>query len=410
MKYIFVVLIAAACCCLAGSAFAKDNKAQAKKHFDAGLTLLEADDFKGATVEFERSTDFYVTKNGLFNLANCYKALHRYGKALAAIERIETKFKGKLNKEWKSEIRAFRKQLENMVARLTLVVEPAGAMIIVDDEEVGSSPLSDPLVLGPGSYEIKGSAKGFSEKSKRITLASREIKTVTLKLEKLSSWIRVEASQDEAEVYLDDELLGTTPFQEKLEVAPGSHTIRIEKQGYESSVQTVDAAAGETSSLSFTLAETKGEVSAAAASTPAEPAPTVRNKVLMGFFWATAAGAVLTGGAAGLVYWLGSERQKDFDKALKEHERLRGEVNKDKTEQELMELQTAAGVERGHMESALNDLSLYSNLTIGLIVGAGTLGIASIVFLTVNLTVGQKSKEPKSARFLPTPTGIAVTF
>ncbi len=44
------------------------QKAQAKKHFDAGTGLLKVEEFVAAAAEFEESARLFPTRNALFNL------------------------------------------------------------------------------------------------------------------------------------------------------------------------------------------------------------------------------------------------------------------------------------------------------------------------------------------------------
>ena len=65
---------------------AADDKAEARRHFENGLALSDEQtkDYQGALVEFEASVKLFPTKAGLFNLAQCYRRLSRYGEAIAA--------------------------------------------------------------------------------------------------------------------------------------------------------------------------------------------------------------------------------------------------------------------------------------------------------------------------------------
>ena len=72
------------------------NKKEAQQHFKTATRLYKVEDYDGAVSEFEASVRLYPTKNGYFNLANCYKALHRYHEALAAVDKLE-RFLKKLN-------------------------------------------------------------------------------------------------------------------------------------------------------------------------------------------------------------------------------------------------------------------------------------------------------------------------
>jgi tetratricopeptide (TPR) repeat protein len=101
--------------CASWSAVAGD-KEEAKQLFDAGLKLMYLDDFAGASANFERSVALYPTQNSLFNLANCYKALQRYGDAIAAIERVRKDFAGKLKPEIKDAAERQQQEIYSLVA------------------------------------------------------------------------------------------------------------------------------------------------------------------------------------------------------------------------------------------------------------------------------------------------------
>ena len=77
-RQLCALCVAVLVACASWSALA-GGKEEAKQLFDAGLKLMHLDDFSGASANFERSVALYPTQNSLFNLANCYKALQRYG-------------------------------------------------------------------------------------------------------------------------------------------------------------------------------------------------------------------------------------------------------------------------------------------------------------------------------------------
>jgi tetratricopeptide (TPR) repeat protein len=101
-----------------------DDKTGAKKHFDAGLSLLEAEDFAGAAAEFDASVKLFPTKNGLFNLANCLKALHQYDEALAQVARLKELFANNLDAELKAVVANLEAEIRAVVAELTIQVDP----------------------------------------------------------------------------------------------------------------------------------------------------------------------------------------------------------------------------------------------------------------------------------------------
>jgi hypothetical protein len=167
------IALAAAAWLSGANATAESSKVEAKQHFDAGNALVDNEDYAAATSEFELSVRIYPTKMGLFNLANCYKALNRYGDALEALARLESEFAGKLG-TLSRDVSSLKNTIEGMVGRLDVKVDKGGAAIRVDGADVGTSPLAKPLVLSPGDHVIEARLPGFTDASKTVRIAARE--------------------------------------------------------------------------------------------------------------------------------------------------------------------------------------------------------------------------------------------
>ena len=157
-----------------GSAMAEDNKAKAKKHFESGVDFMKTEDFDSAAAEFERSVELFPTKSGLFNLANCYKGLQRYGKALTTIRTLHREFGDVLEGDFKQGVDAFEKTLAGMVAELIVEVDRDGATVEVDGEKIGVSPLADPLLLSPGKHEVTVRLEGYTYDVQKVKLLARD--------------------------------------------------------------------------------------------------------------------------------------------------------------------------------------------------------------------------------------------
>jgi len=180
------VCVAGAILVFAGTIRA-DDKDEAKRHFEAGMTLLQTDDFAGAAAAFETSVRLFPTKTSLFNLANCYKALQRYGDSLETIHRLEAEFGGTMGEELEVEASNLRRELENLVGHLLVEVDPFGATIRVDGREAGKAPLGKPLVLGPGDHEVEASLDGYAAEKRTVRVESRGDAAVSFELQKVQA-------------------------------------------------------------------------------------------------------------------------------------------------------------------------------------------------------------------------------
>jgi hypothetical protein len=152
-------------------ASADSKKDEAQRHFEAGLGLVETEDYDAATAEFEASVQLFPTKMGLFNLANCYKALHRYGEALDVIDRLKQEFAGKLG-DLDAEVAGLERNVSAIVGRLEIDVNQDGAAISVDGTDVATSPLAKPLVLAPGDHSVTVRLTGYASQQRTIRITT----------------------------------------------------------------------------------------------------------------------------------------------------------------------------------------------------------------------------------------------
>jgi tetratricopeptide (TPR) repeat protein len=158
------------------------DKAEAQKHFQAGLTLFKAEKYDAAALELEASVKLFPTKGGLFNLANVYKVLSRYDEALAAIARIEREYAGTLDADMQGAVAKMKAEIEGMVAKLDLRVEPAGATVLVDGREVGKSPIAKPLSTDPGTHVVRAEMPGHKAAELKVQVLSGQVERVALTL------------------------------------------------------------------------------------------------------------------------------------------------------------------------------------------------------------------------------------
>ncbi len=178
-----LAIIPLALALVASPAAAQDREA-ARKHFDAGLSLMKVEDFAGASAEFEASMAAAPTKNALFNLANCYHALHRYAEALAAFDRLEAEFGPTLDAGMRSAMEAHEAEIRSLVATLEVRVSVDHALVELDGKPVGRSPLAKPLVLGPGDHTLRATLQGYDAAESTMSLVSGSSTRIDLSLAK----------------------------------------------------------------------------------------------------------------------------------------------------------------------------------------------------------------------------------
>ncbi|HJX66727.1 MAG TPA: PEGA domain-containing protein [Polyangia bacterium] len=386
-----VLVTAAAWTAVAG------DKEEAKQLFDAGLKLMHLDDFAGASADFERSVALYPTQNSLFNLANCYKALQRYGDALAAIERLRKDFAGKLKPEIKDAVERQQQEINSLVARLTLQTVPADATIRIDGKDMGTGPKLGPLLLGPGEHEIEAARSGYRSQRRSVKLVSGAGRTEKFVLEGASGNLVVRANVAGAAVFVDGRQVGTTPLDEPLALPPGEYVLNLRAAGHEDAERSIEVQSDSKQVLDIVLApKTAAPSSAASGATPAseislstsEPAKP-KSRALRVVTWASLAGAVAAGIVAGTFWIISTSQYGDFKTARNTYADTPLPANYEKA------------------NNAAADVRRSGNIAIGCGIGAGVLAVTALVTYLLD-SDGEESKSKTSVSV--SPFGLGVKF
>ena len=147
-----------------------------------------------------------------------------------------------------------RPSLEANFAQVTLTTNE-GADIYVDGSRLGTTRWTGTMELGEHSVEARQASHHSAYTNVRITAQSAG-QTITLNnpLPIYGSLI-VDGSPADVDVYVDGKKVGTSPLFVS-ELLIGTHTIRLEKDGYDQKEKTVQIAENQESMLDFTLTKT----------------------------------------------------------------------------------------------------------------------------------------------------------
>ncbi len=159
------------------------GKAEAKRHFENGLAMMELEDFDGAAVEFEASLASYASQNAMFNLAMCYKALHKYPNALEMFRKILKNYSKTMSSEDRKEVKKNIKVISNMVGNLEVNTNIPDVQVLIDGEQVGTTPLKKPVATGAGEHRVRVSLKGYETQEQVVSVVAGKNTVVTFTLE-----------------------------------------------------------------------------------------------------------------------------------------------------------------------------------------------------------------------------------
>lgn len=172
------------CASMAGPAVAQERGdealREASKHFQRGVALYAEADYGGALVEFKRAAEIAPNPTVLFNIGQTEYQLRDYASALRTFERYLAE--APPNATNRSEVENGVKVLRSRVGRLTVITEPAGADVAIDDAPAGKTPFAKPVLVGVGRVKVVASIPGRAPATRYVDVAADDDVSVALTL------------------------------------------------------------------------------------------------------------------------------------------------------------------------------------------------------------------------------------
>ena len=122
-------------------------------------------------------------------------------------------------------------------ASLFVSSQPRHAQIHIDGAYVGETAETGLISLAPGRYTVELRKAGFVPEIDTLTLEVDHTEFVNFELMAVRSGSVQVTSTPDAEVFLDDESVGTTPLTMRAD--PGVRTLRLERPGFVPETQSV---------------------------------------------------------------------------------------------------------------------------------------------------------------------------
>ena len=150
--------------------------------------------------------------------------------------------------------------LKKVLRKGELVIRtvPTKAAIYLNENSVGTSPYEG-KGLSPGKYRIRVTMEGYEPWGQEVTVKAHEKLEVLASLKGLTGRLVIRTEPLEANIYLDGNFAGKSPYDGKA-LPPGTHKIRVLKEGYETLEKDVTVKPGEIVELPVELALMEGEL------------------------------------------------------------------------------------------------------------------------------------------------------
>ena len=288
MKRLVVLLLLV----FARAAAAQAPMAEARRHFDVGLELIDRHAWDGALAEFLRSVELHPTASALENAAVCRRELGRYDEALDTYDALLAKMGTQLSPDERRAVEADMARLERFTGHLAVTSDPPGATVFVDDRPRGTTPLASPLRLTVGTRAVRVDRPGYAPFETKVLVTHGDTQRVLAKLPVIArlGTLRVRATNGPDDVIVDGTVVGRTPWEGTLAAASHTVALRSADGALGTDPRTVDIATGQVTSLELTASRLSGVLRVEP--TPSDASVAIDGKKVPRGSWG---GAVLVG-------------------------------------------------------------------------------------------------------------------
>lgn len=207
-------------------------KQQAGTHFQRGIGLYKESNYSAALSEFKAAHAALPSWEVLFNIGLCQRRLFQYGQAISSFSRYLAEGGAKVPKDRRAAVDQELQQIRALTAPVAVIVKGAPATVLVDGEPVGTTPLTEMVLLGPGKHVVRAEREGCSPDEKTIEVVSGVAQALELDPRSLTApgRVSVECTPAAAMVTIDSGEARPCPVQ--VDLAPGTHEVVAKAEGH----------------------------------------------------------------------------------------------------------------------------------------------------------------------------------
>lgn len=250
--------------CIALSAGLAPSVCQAERRQRPGvqelvqaMELIRQSRYDAAIPLLRRAHELGDLRNALWNLGECYRLLGRPRAAIEAYQRFIAH--RRTNAEDRAAAERVIEQLEASMARIIIRGNVEGASVEVDGLDEGAVPLT--LEVGPGRHVVEVSSPGFTDWSEEVEAIGGVTHELEAQLELRPGTLDVRSEPGGAEVWIDGERRGETPWSGEL--SGGGHLIELRSEGFRRVQRQIALRPGQSSTVTLELAPLTGTLAVA---------------------------------------------------------------------------------------------------------------------------------------------------
>lgn len=235
--------------------------ADARREWNAGLTLMGESNFRGAVVQFQRVYDMTKNPRVLPNLALAHKGANDYARAVRTFERALAEGAAVIPAKDLQDIKDSITALRPYVSTLEVITNAPGAMVNIAGEDVGTTPLPKPVEVSAGEVVVRVSKDGFRDQTRTVSVSAGKPASAKFELtpERVMALVSVTIEgAPKANIRIDSVEMGAAPFKGQVEVGK-AHTFEAYAPGYTPAKQTLEVTKRDAFSVVLPLSASRNE-------------------------------------------------------------------------------------------------------------------------------------------------------
>lgn len=220
---------------------------EAKRDYESARLLYDNGDYAGASVKFHSAYEHSRAQNPkwegdprlLWNAASCEKNLRHYARAIALVRRYLDSRSPLVTPEGARAAQAFLAAAEPLTAPLVIEANVPGALVYLNDELLGKTPLDGGVRVDIGTHRLLVKKGDHTDYTETFAIGGAEELRITAVLRRVEprGQLIVRASPGDR-IALDGVLVGVG--RAETTVPSGTHMLRVSAPGARSFAMRVE--------------------------------------------------------------------------------------------------------------------------------------------------------------------------
>jgi hypothetical protein len=207
---------------------ARRKKTRAAEHYRRGQDLYAQGEYEASIPEFRAAYCLVPAPEAVYNVAQAYERLVDYTRAVSWFEAY-LRVLPRAQREEATAVENRVRVLRRLPARIRVSTDPPGASIRLEaagGKVTEGTANADPLRVPAGNYTMRIAQRGFIPIMENIVAEIGQPYTYSYRLSPETGILRVSARPLETRILLDDRVVGTGRFIDRVPV--GEHVVTLE--------------------------------------------------------------------------------------------------------------------------------------------------------------------------------------